>query len=359
MSEAQLRAIAGSNLAVLAQHLGVAELALDENNTCIVSVDDKYTLLITVDFTTQRLYLYSTLATHVPRSPEVKLRLYEFLLEGALLGRDMCGGGVGLSLKNDFVLMSTSLFLPLAAPTALRAIAPRFVEALIVWRARVREILAAEGESVTVTSSGEAGGAPVADDVNVSITSLLASVPRHQHAAATSQQQFHQKQQQLYQQQQQQQQAYYSAASVAAQHQHGGRGGHHQYQSMMSPTAAAGISGGGERPIVGVEVTEVAPQPGGASPASPSSAQPLGVLVVASKGPAARAGILPGDVIRYVNGTPIVTLVAFQKAVRALIPNSSAVFGLLRIGAAVNVTLLVGSAPRATVATAAAASSSR
>jgi cytoplasmic iron level regulating protein YaaA (DUF328/UPF0246 family) len=73
----------------------------------------------------------------VPRSPDTKLRLYEFLLEGALLGRDMCGGGVGLSLKNDFVLMSTSIFLPLAAPTALKAITPRFVDA----SARLIEVL--------------------------------------------------------------------------------------------------------------------------------------------------------------------------------------------------------------------------
>lgn len=135
------RQMAGENLSLLAQDLGVPRLELDDNNTCVVSVDDKYTLLVTFDAGTERLYLYSTLTTFIPKDPAVKLKLYEFLLEGSLLGREMCGGGVGASVKNDFILMSTSIYLPKASPMSLRSTVPLFVDALVKWRNRVRDFL--------------------------------------------------------------------------------------------------------------------------------------------------------------------------------------------------------------------------
>lgn len=135
------RLMAGENLTLLAQDLGVPRLELDDNNTCVVSVDDKYTLLVTFDAGTERLYLYSTLTTFIPKDPAVKLKLYEFLLEGSLLGREMCGGGVGASVKNDFILMSTSIYLPKASPQSLRSTVPLFVDSLVKWRNRVRDFL--------------------------------------------------------------------------------------------------------------------------------------------------------------------------------------------------------------------------
>jgi hypothetical protein len=295
LTQPQLRRIAQANLDVLAEHLSVGELLLDDNHTCVVSVDDKYTLLITVDFSTQRLYLYSTLATHVPKNADTKLRLYEFLLEGALLGRDMCGGGVGLSLKNDFVLMSTSIFLPLAAPTALRAITPKFVEALVTWRQRVQDIMKDGGEEV------------------MSHTNSMTSNSNNNNNNVKQQQQ-HQRNQ--------------SAGSAT------------------SNTSFRSGGGGGERPVVGIEVTEqLLDSSTSTSSRAGSINQPRGVLVVASKGPAARGGVIPGDLICAVNGLTTPDLDEFQRAIQSLRPNSSASFVVNRLGADLQLLILVGSAP--------------
>lgn len=148
------RAMAGENLTNLAHDLGVPHLELDDNNTCVVSVDDKYTLLVTFDAGTERLYLYSTLTTFIPKDATVKLKLYEFLLEGSLLGREMCGGGVGASVKNDFILMSTSIYLPKASPLSLRSVVPLFVDSLVKWRNRVRDFLRSQ-DIVTVETVSE------------------------------------------------------------------------------------------------------------------------------------------------------------------------------------------------------------
>ena len=93
------RQLAAENLDLLAQDLGLPSLSLDGSNTCTVNVDDTFSLLVTYDQGAESLFLYSTLTTVIPKDPALKLRLYEFLLEGALLGRDMCGGGVGANLR--------------------------------------------------------------------------------------------------------------------------------------------------------------------------------------------------------------------------------------------------------------------
>eukprot|EP00756_Hemistasia_phaeocysticola_P060159 Hpha_TRINITY_DN3785_c0_g1::TRINITY_DN3785_c0_g1_i1::g.23878::m.23878 len=79
--------LARLNLAEFGQELGVQhELDFDENMTCVVGVEQKYTILLTYDQATERLYVYSTLLTYLPRDEKLRLRLFEALLEGALLG---------------------------------------------------------------------------------------------------------------------------------------------------------------------------------------------------------------------------------------------------------------------------------
>ena len=258
LSPEELRRLAVDNLANLAVDLGVPALQLDSNNTCVVSVEDKYTLLITYDAATQRLYLYSTLTTFIPKNAELKLRLYEFLLEGALLGRDMCGGGVGLSLKNDFILLSTSVYLPKSGTNALAAVTPTFVESLSKWRGKVREFLSIDDTTI----GSQAGGAT--------------PPPEPQ------------------------------AAPIAP-----------------------------DPPLVGLEVTE----PSGA-------VDVVGVVVLNSKGPAARAGILAGDLIKYVGGRRTATLREFQETVRMLKPGNTAAFVVERAGSQLSCSVLVGSGRR-------------
>jgi hypothetical protein len=252
------RLLASENLAVLAQELGVPRLDLDDNNTCVVSVDDKYTLLVTFDAATERLYLYSTLTTFIPKDPQVKLKLYELLLEGSLLGRDMCGGGVGASLKNDFVLMSTSIYLPKAQPTSLKSVVPLFVESLIRWRSRVREFLRSED---IVTADASDVGAPTG-------------------------------------------------------------------------TSASDLP---EYPMVGIEVTD------GVTINGAHTTYSDGVVVVNVKGPAQRAGILPNDFIRGVNGRRITSLRDFQEVVKSLRPHAQVPFAVDRAGTQLMISVLVGS----------------
>eukprot|EP01062_Namystynia_karyoxenos_P055716 TRINITY_DN46777_c0_g1_i1.p1 TRINITY_DN46777_c0_g1~~TRINITY_DN46777_c0_g1_i1.p1 ORF type:complete len:744 (+),score=287.75 TRINITY_DN46777_c0_g1_i1:77-2233(+) len=148
-------ALADACLADLASALG-QPLSFDPSQTCVVEIDSKYTVLITCDRETERLYLYSSLLTNVPRDPGQRLQLYEALLEGALLGRDMAGGGVGLSVKNDFILMCTSLALRVCHPTALRHTVPVFVDALRRWRRKVRELLAGGRGSLSPVTEPDA-----------------------------------------------------------------------------------------------------------------------------------------------------------------------------------------------------------
>lgn len=70
-------------------------------NACLSEYRGKYSgstksqqvnVLITFDPETHRLHVYGTLLTYFPEDPAVRLALYERLLDGALLGKDMCGG---------------------------------------------------------------------------------------------------------------------------------------------------------------------------------------------------------------------------------------------------------------------------
>lgn len=135
-----LLANAKSNLLELGKELGV-HLAFDSNLTCAIGNDERHTILATFDAPTERLYLYSTILTFLPEDAQVRLKLYEVLLDGALLGRDVAGGGIGASIQSGLVMMSTSIPLRHCGPQTLKDIVPVFVEALVRWRAVVSELL--------------------------------------------------------------------------------------------------------------------------------------------------------------------------------------------------------------------------
>eukprot|EP00755_Sulcionema_specki_P006761 Sspe_Gene.36355::Locus_17571_Transcript_1_1_Confidence_1.000_Length_2020::g.36355::m.36355 len=158
--------LARQNLVDFGKELGVeADLDFDENLTCVVGVEQKYTILLTFDQATERLYMYSTLLTYLPKDERLRLALFETLLEGALLGRDMSGGGVGVSLKNELILMATSIDLRHSNRSALKNLAPQFVDSLVKWRQAVKDVLESHalntGPShphITGARSGSGGG---------------------------------------------------------------------------------------------------------------------------------------------------------------------------------------------------------
>ncbi|MDR1968334.1 MAG: trypsin-like peptidase domain-containing protein [Burkholderiaceae bacterium] len=78
---------------------------------------------------------------------------------------------------------------------------------------------------------------------------------------------------------------------------------------------------------------------------------PAGVMItgVLNTGPAAAAGIRPGDVITQIDGQPVHTVSALQTHIAALTPGQSAPFILERRGQTVQVSVTPGQRPRSGV----------
>lgn len=139
------------------------ELAFDENNTCILGIDDEFSLHLTYEPNSKRLYLYSPLLDGLPRDDKTRLKLYERLLEGSMLGGQMAGGGVGVAVKEELILIHCTIDMEHALPAALRAFAPLFVETVEKWRKICRDICEGrEPEAATPAAPAAAGRAPAA-----------------------------------------------------------------------------------------------------------------------------------------------------------------------------------------------------
>lgn len=139
---------AKENLKDFGKELGL-ELAFDENNTCILGIDDDYSLHVTYEPNSQRLYIYSPLLDGLPKDDKTRLRLYEKLLEGSMLGGQMAGGGVGVATKEELILCHATLQMEHAVPSALRAFAPIFLEMVERWRKTCKEIIEGRDEGAS------------------------------------------------------------------------------------------------------------------------------------------------------------------------------------------------------------------
>lgn len=129
------------NLKDFGKELNLPDLALDENHTCILGIDNTFSLHITYEPNSDRLYLYSPVIDGLPKDPVIRLKLYESLLEGSMLGGQMAGGGIGVAVNEELILMHCVLEMGIGADTsALRRFAPVFVEAVEKWRKRAKDI---------------------------------------------------------------------------------------------------------------------------------------------------------------------------------------------------------------------------
>src|SRR3990170_6688357 len=131
---------AKENLAEFGKELQLDGLEFDENNTCILGIDDEFSLHLTYEPNSKRLYLYSPLLDGLPTDDKTKLKLYERLLEGSMLGGQMAGGGVGVAVKEELILIHCTLDMEHAVSSALRAFAPLYVETVEKWRKICAEI---------------------------------------------------------------------------------------------------------------------------------------------------------------------------------------------------------------------------
>jgi hypothetical protein len=130
------------NLEELGKELNLPEkLELDSNKTCILAIDESFSLHVTYEPNTDRLYLYSPLLDGLPKDKETKLRLYTLLLEGSMLGGQMAGGGVGVAELEELILMHCTIDMKHAASNELRAFVPLFLETVEKWRKKIDAVM--------------------------------------------------------------------------------------------------------------------------------------------------------------------------------------------------------------------------
>ncbi len=155
---------AKANLKEFGKELNLEGLTFDENHTCILGIDNTFSLHLTYEPNSDRLYLYSPVLDGLPREEKLKLKLYEALLEGSMLGGQMAGGGIGVAVKEELILMHCVLEMgPGADPASLRRFAPLFVECVEKWREKAKDIL--EGRAPSGPSDDkEQGGQPKPGD---------------------------------------------------------------------------------------------------------------------------------------------------------------------------------------------------
>ncbi len=139
---------AKENLKEFGKELGLEGLTYDENNTCILGIDDEFSMHLTYEPNSDRLYVYSPLLDGLPKDVKILVKLYEKLLEGSMLGGQMAGGGVGVAVKEELILMHCVIDMAYAVPSLLRAFAPLYVETVEKWRKVCRDIC--EGREPTI-----------------------------------------------------------------------------------------------------------------------------------------------------------------------------------------------------------------
>ena len=138
---------AKQNLKEFGKELNLEELAFDENHTCILGIDNTFSLHLTYEPNSDRLYLYCPILDGLPKDDKFRLKLYEALLEGSMLGGQMAGGGIGVAVPEELILMHAVIEMgPGTDAKALCRFAPVFVDAVEKWREKAKKL--SEGQDV-------------------------------------------------------------------------------------------------------------------------------------------------------------------------------------------------------------------
>lgn len=150
---------AKANLNEFGKELNLEGLNFDENHTCILGIDNTFSLHLTYEPNSDRLYLYSPILDGLPKDDKTKLALYEAILEGSMLGGQMAGGGIGVAVKEELILMHCVLEMgPGADPASLRRFAPLFVECVEKWRDRAKKIMEGRDDGGSFGPPGQRPG---------------------------------------------------------------------------------------------------------------------------------------------------------------------------------------------------------
>ena len=131
---------AKENLKEFGKELGLEGLEFDENNTCILGIDDEFSLHLTYEPNSSDFIYIHPFWMDCPAMIKLVFVSIERLLEGSMLGGQMAGGGVGVAVKEELILMHCTIDMEHAVSSALRAFAPLYVETVEKWRKNCSEI---------------------------------------------------------------------------------------------------------------------------------------------------------------------------------------------------------------------------
>jgi hypothetical protein len=131
---------AKQNLSVFGERRNQKNLVFDESNTYILIIEDTFSLHFTYEPYSHCLYMYSPLLDGLPTGQAPCRQLYEVLLDGAMLGEQMVGGGVGIAFEEQLVVMHCALDMEGADAEMLSRFAPLYIETVKTWRAICKNI---------------------------------------------------------------------------------------------------------------------------------------------------------------------------------------------------------------------------
>lgn len=144
-----------ANLNVFTQELKLEGVSFDENKTCILGIDDKFSFHLTYQPQADQLYIYSPLLDGLPNDKDMLLELYQTLLTGSMLGGGMAGGGVGVALKEELILIHFTISMTIPDSTKLSTLAPLFVETIEKWREKCALICGRETDNAKLIAQNK------------------------------------------------------------------------------------------------------------------------------------------------------------------------------------------------------------
>ncbi len=125
---------AEANLQVFGAIIGLSNLVFDENNSCIFCINDEFTIHFQFDPQAEIFCMCSSVLFGLPKESKRKLRLYETLLNGSMLGEKILGGGVGIDIKRELIIIHKSLSMREATPLVLTEVVVPYIDCVEKWR---------------------------------------------------------------------------------------------------------------------------------------------------------------------------------------------------------------------------------
>jgi hypothetical protein len=121
----------------IGKSLGIPDLALDENNHCILLFDEKIVLNIDLDEEGKKLVTYAYIG-------EVPLECRELVLEKALEGNffwnETDGGTLGIDRQSQSLVLAKAFGLPLKDSKVFEESLASFVEVVEKWITRIETL---------------------------------------------------------------------------------------------------------------------------------------------------------------------------------------------------------------------------